>query len=249
MEPIEESVEVAQELSQDTHAEDLLTGLRSAADRVQAVVPDCIGLSLAWLDQGVTFTLVASDEEIAVLDALQYLAGGPLLQDPFDPSEPSDQGRADPVGTPGAVDPLEPVDPLDEAAWHMYAMAGAAKSIKSTLTLPQLRDGAVVGSANLYAASTRAFDGHHQTLADILDASADGAVRNADLSFSTRRAAEESPQSLADHDTLNHAIGMMVSALGVAPGHAEERLREAARRAGLTPTQLAHGIVTLLGNG
>ncbi|WP_445257108.1 ANTAR domain-containing protein [Nocardioides aurantiacus] len=257
VEPIQQSVEVAKELSHpDAQAEDLLAGLESIAARVQEVVPDCVGLSLAWLNQGVTFTLVATDTEIAVLDALQYLAGGPGTQSPLDrsgplhpphPPHPLGGGRADPLATPGPADPHDPHDPLDEAAWHMYAIAGAAKNIRSTLTLPQMRDGEVVGTANLHGASVHAFEGHHQALADILDATAYGAVRNADLSFDTLQAARHSPQALADQDTINHAVGMMMSALGVTPAHAKDRLHEAAHRAGLTPAQLANSIKTLLG--
>ena len=41
-------------------------GCGASLTRYRAAVPDCVGLSLAWLDRGATFTLVATDEEIAV---------------------------------------------------------------------------------------------------------------------------------------------------------------------------------------
>ena len=65
----------------------------------------------------------------------------------------------------------------------------------STVTLPVLAGGAVVGSINLYAASAEAFVGHHEAIARIFDAWAPGAVTNADLSFSTRAVAEQARKS------------------------------------------------------
>ena len=81
MQPIPETIELAHELSRELDRDfDVLRHLQGVADKVQAVVPDCVGLSIAWLDRDVAFTLVASDEEIALLDAVQYLAGGPCVE-------------------------------------------------------------------------------------------------------------------------------------------------------------------------
>lgn len=84
-------------------------------------------------------------------------------------------------------------DPLDEDGWSLSARASAAVGLASRLTLPVLRAERVIGTLNLYVASTDACTGHHQ-LAVALAASAEHAVRNADLSFSTRLAAAEAPK-------------------------------------------------------
>src|SRR5947208_534589 len=47
--------------------------------RAQEIVPESVGLTLALFDEGLTFTLVASAEEIAALDAVQYLDCGPCM--------------------------------------------------------------------------------------------------------------------------------------------------------------------------
>jgi hypothetical protein len=73
-------------------------------------VPECVGLSPALFDDGLTFTLAASDEEIAALDAVQYLDGGPCVQAAHD----DETIEADPA------------DPVDEERWRMYAQATAA---------------------------------------------------------------------------------------------------------------------------
>ena len=89
-------------------------------------------------------------------------------------------------------------DLLDEDTWHLLAMASAARCIVSTLTLPIVKDGRIAGAVNLYGASRQAFTGHHEALAEIFGAWAPGAVTNADLSFSTRRDAEEAPRTPAE---------------------------------------------------
>jgi len=77
VEPISETREAIEEFGPFAVDEDLLEELGKKGERVRAVVPDCVGFSLAMEAYGVTFTLVASDEEVAVLDALQYIDGGP----------------------------------------------------------------------------------------------------------------------------------------------------------------------------
>ena len=104
---------------------------------VREIVPDCVGLSLAYREHDVTFTLVATDEITAALDALQYLDDGPCVT---------------------AVDEAHTVefsedDVLDEARWHLFAGGTAAAAVASTLTLPIVVEANVVGSVNLYASS------------------------------------------------------------------------------------------------
>ena len=104
----------------------------------------------------------------------------------------------------------------------------------STLTLPILGDDRVVGSVNLYASTADAFEGQHQAIADGFGAWAPGAVSNADLSFTTRRSAEQAPLHLR-HDIDIHAASAIIAAQEATdPGHARARLRDAAQRAGIT---------------
>lgn len=229
MRPIPETIEAAAELGRYDPDLDMLAYLQRAADEVQTVVPDCVGLSLCWTDDHVAFTLVASDEEIAALDAVQYLEDGPCV-------EAVRSGR----GIEVTEDDL-----LNERAWQLFGQATAARSVRSTLTLPLVTAGQVTGSANLYAASDRAFEGHHRTLALILGGSASDVVRNADLSFSTRATAEDAPAVVRDDNVLDLAVGVVIGALGLDPESALERLTVAAARAGISRAQFARALTDL----
>jgi GAF domain-containing protein len=229
--PIPQTIEAARELDHYLGDSGVLEHLQSIGDRVQEVVPDCIGLSLAWNEHGVTFTLVATDEEIAALDAVQYLNGGPCVS-----ALEQDHGIE-----------TRSEDLLSEGPWRLFAQATAARGVRSTLTMPITDHGEVVGTINLYGGSDRAFEGHHEELAQILGAWAPGAIRNSDLTFSTRRVAEAAADELRAQGTVNRATGMLAELLRVGVDEAQQRLQEAAQRAGLTPAQLANALIQLSG--
>lgn len=229
MEPIPETVKAIEELGPFLPEGDLLEQLDAIARRLAALVPDCVGLSVASYAHGVTFTLVASDEEIGLLDAVQYLAGGPCVDSAED----------------GRVVTFSQDDGLDEETWREFARATAASGVGSTLTLPLLTGERVSGTVNLYAATPHAFEGHHDEVAQIVGAWAPGAVTNADLSFSTRLDAEQAPRLLAAANLIDLASGIVAESAGVGVDAARGRLRSAARRAGVTEVQLAEAIVEL----
>src|SRR3954454_2252642 len=147
---------------------------------VRRLVPTCVGLSLGLFEDRLTFTMVASDADIAGLDSVQYLDGGPCV---------------DSVHLQRTM-AYHSADPLNEERWRLFAQASAAAGIASTLSLPIIREGRVVGTVNLYAATPHAFDRHHKELAAVTGSRAEGAVTNADLPFRTRLAAAETSEKL-----------------------------------------------------
>jgi GAF domain-containing protein len=207
--------------------EDLLVELLGKAEQVRAIVPQCLGVSLASNEDEVTFTVVASAKELAVLDAVQYLADGPCVQALRDPE----------------VLPFEQGDPLDEETWRLFSEACGAAGVASTLTLPILDGKRVLGSVNLYASESHAFDRHHEEVADIFGAWAPGAVTNADLSFSTRAVAARAPDVLREELDLTVASGMIAVREGVDINDASRLLRDAAVRAGVSELELARTII------
>jgi GAF domain-containing protein len=227
--PIPETQQALDELSKggDTELEDTLLRMGRKAKRI---VPECVGLSLALLHDGITLTLVASSDEIAVLDAVQYLDGGPCVQAAHEDQTLS--ANAD--------------DLFSEDRWMMYAQASAAHGVASSLSLPLLHAGRVVGSVNLYASTPDAFEGHHRDLAEVLGSSAASVVVNADLSFATRLEAVEAPQRIVDQNDIDIAVGILAANQGVDVGTAQERLRQAAARAGITERQAARAVRGLL---
>ena len=192
--------------------------------RAREIVPEVVGLSLGLVREGVTFTLVASNSGLAVLDATQYLDGGPCVE--------VTEARRDVVEF--AMD-----DPLDEGRWLLFAQASAAVGVASSLSLPLLRDGRVIGGINLYASTGNAFTGRHDQLADALDASASGAVTNADLSFATRLQAARALAKLRNDQEIETATGLLAGRYDQDVDLAGARLRDAAARAGVDEALVA----------
>lgn len=220
--PIPESDALLKELS-ELYGVNLLDELLQQARAVRKLVPELVGVSVATLKDGIAVTLVATDRDIAVLDAVQYVVGGPCVDGP----------------------PTEPVlyegdGPDNENQWQAFGNATAAKSIATTLTLPILdASEVVIGTVNLYAAVRGAFRGQHDEIAEIFDAWAPGAVSNADLAFETRQVARESLKTHRANMRIETAIGILMSARSVDADTARTLFEEAAQRAGVTAEQLA----------
>ena len=229
MEPVPETREALDKLAEvgETGLSDWLTSL---SDRVQTIVPECIGLSFGALRDGLTFTLVSSGRGISSLDAVQYLDGGPCITGAHD----------------GEVIATTSADLFDEGRWQLFARASAVAGVESTLTLPIEDGGKVVGSLNLYASTPTAFDGWHEVLAEAVGASPVDAVTNADLSFRSRLAAARAPDQIAQDADVNVVIGMIAAHQKVDVALAAERLHQAAARAGVTEAEAAKAIRDIL---
>ena len=229
LEPLPETLEAITVLERTSDGDALLPSLLERGRRVREIVPDCLGISVASLDHDLTFTLVASSKEIALLDAFQYLADGPCV----------DAARSAEVRACGQ----EAL--LDERAWQLFASAAASAGVASTLTLPIVEAGRVSGTVNLYGASQSAFNGHHQEIADVFAAWAPGAVSNADLSFRTREHARQAPEELRRRSRIDIAVGILCAAEGVDAERARGLLTDAASRAGVDELELAEAMIEL----
>ena len=230
MEPLPETREaLAEYVSLDSPDIDDL--IRDLARRTGELVPDLVGLSLGLDREGLTFTLVASGDGVAVLDAVQYVDGGPCVE--------VTEGREQSLE-------VDMADPLDEERWQVYASVGAAAGVRSSLSLPVYRQGRLVGGLNLYASSATAFHGRHDELATLVGASTAEAVSNADLSFASRSRAEVTPVILRDRADVDTAVGLLAGLRGIGVDDAERRLHEAARRAGVEESAVARVLVLAL---
>jgi GAF domain-containing protein len=229
VEPIPETVEALRELTRfgdETVARTLLRITRNA----ELIVPEIVGVSLSLVNDHLTFTMTASTGPVAELDGMQYLAGGPC--------EETLQSGERQTYQAGNV--------IDEERWRLFARATSAAGVESTLSLPILRGDVVVAGINLYASTPDAFEGHHDELAEATGGWAEGAVRNADMDFTTRFQAAETPGRLRAENLVDQAIGVLMSQWGIPVDVAEERLRDAAQRAGISDAQMARAILGLL---
>jgi GAF domain-containing protein len=224
VELIPESLEALARLSVLSE-HDLLSQLGQTAALVVALVPECVGMSVAYFDDDVTFTLLATSERLRVLDAAQYLDGGPCQVAAL------------------TGDELEVDDLLDENTWQLFAMASAAQGVRSSLSLPLRSNHRIDGSINFYGHTTHAFTGRERALAVMFGAAVEEAMTNADLTMASVDRARDSVTRLHDHDKINQAIGIMASREYVPLDVAEDRLYDAANRAGITPLALAELII------
>lgn len=132
MEPIPETIEAIEEFGPFVDDGDLVEQLVALGERVRAIVPDCVGMSVSIVHEGVTFTLVATSAEIAALDAIQYLDGGPCVEA---------------IGETIVLETDN--DTMSEQGWLLFAGSTAARGIASTLSLPALDGERVVGWVQL----------------------------------------------------------------------------------------------------
>lgn len=207
--------------------EDLNERLGRLVQDVSAVAPGCGGLTISYLREGVAFTWLSSGVEVALLDGVQYLDGGPCVDSHHS-------------GTPVETDAD---DPLSEQRWALFARIAAAGGVQSTLSLPFVRDGHVVGGVNFYGTTEDAFEGRHEVLADLVGAWPAGAVTNADLSLSGVEQARHAPQTIEANAVIDQAVGMLMAAQHVDSETAKQRLAGAAERAGIDTSLLAQVVV------
>jgi GAF domain-containing protein len=232
MEPLPETGEALSELERfgDTTVREHLRAVMAVA---KTKVPSLVGVSLTLVPEDLVLTYVASDHRIAVMDAVQYVDGGPCI----------DAVDADRV----VLTDVEGL--LDEARWQLFAQVTAVAGVRSTLSMPLRQDGTVTGGVNLYGGDSSSFRGLEAWLANLFGAWAPGAVANADLSFSTRLEAVRGPAKLRGRAYVDQAVGLLVGARGIDPGDAEARLQRAAAQAGTTVLALARALVVAFVGG
>ena len=230
VELIPESLKAFGELDAVVDEKRLAEHLVATAERAREVAPDLVGVSVAARRDGITFTLVATDEEIATLDAVQYVDSGPCV-------DAIDLGHGISTSTEGGL--------LSESRWRDFARASAAAGVLSTLTLPVVEDEVVVATVNLYGRADDTFTDRSEELAEVFGAWGPGAVANADLSFSTRAAAEQAPVLLKQAALVDTATGILAARRQVSVAQARDQLHDAARRAGVPIVKLARVVVEL----
>jgi GAF domain-containing protein len=228
VQPLPETRAVLHELaSLNSDGDHLLDHLQRIIDEVMRAISDCVGVSIAFRDAGLTFSFVRTPD-LGVLDAVQYVDDGPCVR----AIEDGEEHRVD--------------DILDEDRWQLYAQTTAAQGVRSSLSMPMRSDGTIIGSVNLYAASTAAFLGEEQALARLFRADVEDTVNNADLSMSTLQTARQGPQQLTDAAVIDQAVGVLVARHGISVAEAQQRLSDSAYQAGISEIEIAGAIVRSL---
>jgi len=222
MQPVLESRMALDWLASYGRDRQIETSITRMGRRVREIVPECIALSLGLIEDGLTFTLVSESREVAVLDAIQYVDGGPCVS----ATQSGDVAQAT-------------HQPIDEDLWLLFARAQSVAGVGSTLSLPILRGDQVVCGVNLYASTPDAFDGHHDELADACGAWGQGVVTNADLTFTSRLRAAAAPTRLRENAFFDAATGYVAAHQDIDTDTAAAKIRDAAVRAGVNPVDVA----------
>lgn len=227
MQPMSETVEALREL---TLLGDVNTAhaLKTMSQAVKRIVPDILGLSLTLTHEQLTFTMTAAGATFR---------GFPALVEHGDARVDKTRPRLALVAHDGQRD--------DEDRWQHEARAASSSGVASTLSLPILHNGVVTADVNLYAASKDAFDGHHDELALACGADAAGAVTNTDMDFLSRFEAAKAPERIRAGHVRDQAVGALMSRSDIDPDQAEERLSQAAERAGISEERMARAVLTL----
>lgn len=220
------SVEAGEEVPRPPGESALFRELRSLCERVAQVAPACRGTSVTWTESRVTCTLVASDAGIAVLDAVQYVGGGPTLD----------------VVTRGQGVEADVAALPVENTWGPFARATLARGFRSVLALPLTQHGRVAGTVTFYGGTSNAFEGAHAELIRLLEAWAPQAIAVADLALPDRLPADR-PQTLRDQGMINRAVATLATARDGDAIKARELLDDAAARAGVSSAQVAEALL------
>jgi len=205
--------------------DDLEHELRVIEGWAVRTVPECVAMSVTFLDDDLTFTLVASPGP-ATSEVAEVSVVGVSV-------EMVDDVQLDAVET----DTAEAA--LDEGWWAEMARSRASAGIASTVSLPVVDRGRVVLTIDLYASTAHAFHGRLDALAEALGASQAGAVTNADLGFESRRRAEEAPGRLRDQRVIDVAVGLLAARECVDVDAARALLFDSAQWAGIDMIQAA----------
>ena len=230
MEPIPETLEALEELDRYDDDGDLVEHLTATADRARSIAPGLVGVSIGSREHDVTFTLVATDEEIATLDAVQYVATGPCV-------DAIHLGRGL-ASSPGGL--------LSERAWRDFARASAAAGIHSTLTFPVVQARRRDRHREPLRRSNRHLPG--QALSSWRLPSARGhRAPSPTPTCPSRRGRRRSrpPSGSRSAAWLDQATGVIAAQRGSSLHEARAQLEDAALRAGVPVIRLARVVLGL----
>jgi NarL family two-component system response regulator LiaR len=226
LETISRAPALAQADPDGSGAQALRQQLAERAGQVRALVPACSGISLASVLGEESVTLAATSDEIALLDATQYLSGGPCVA----------------AAEAASVLTCTAEQLAAESSWRRFAAATATAGVTSVASLPVTDPGTdrVVGTVNLYASDERAFEGRDGDLADLFGDWAPAAVARHDAE--ARERPELGPQHRQDDLDIQVATALVADQEELDLDQARTRLDDAARRAGITVADLARAV-------
>ncbi|GLY33232.1 GAF and ANTAR domain-containing protein [Kineosporia sp. NBRC 101731] len=211
----------------------ILTGTQPLAQTLLQVarfavsaIPGADGAGLTVLERQGPDTMVASNDLVRAVDAVQYGIGeGPCLL--------AVESRS--TQRSGSLD--------GEVRWPSFGPQAGRLGVHSALSLPLLVAGRPVGALNVYG---RAHDAFTEQSAVIGEAFAEPAAITASQALlleESRRVAAQLEQAMADRTSIDQAIGILMSRTGTTADEAYEALRRRSTQDSIDLSELAAQIV------
>jgi GAF domain-containing protein len=193
-------------LRQTTLKADLERLVRLATNLING----CCGASVSMIVEGEPTTVAVTDRVSLEIDLVQYDGGvGPCV-----------------VSLGGEMIRIGYI-PADERFPH-FAAGAADRRVLSSLSVPAIDHGTVVGSLNLYSRQPDAFDGEPQNTALVIAAEVANAVAKSALLRTAQTTRDELQEQHDESALVSMAKGVMIAVHECSEAAAENLLRNAA---------------------
>ncbi|MFE7629942.1 GAF and ANTAR domain-containing protein [Kocuria sp. NPDC057446] len=197
------------------------------AEVARDLIPMATGAGVTLVDQhGQPRSTAATDPAVEALDRLQYELGeGPCL------------AAWDTVS-------LQRVDDTTtETRWPMWAKAAVATGLGSVLSTPLVFQGREVGAVKVYAGEPHAFTEHEEHLLGLLAGAAATLLGAAQDRGALDRLSTSLESTLADRQTIQLAVGMLMERHQLTRAEAHARLQAETHRRGIPAVFIAARVV------
>lgn len=191
--------------------------LRLVVALAQASVGGADGASVSLRRRGRLFTVAASDDTVAAMDATQYATGeGPCVQAAA--SGQRVHARALP----------------DETRWPAFTPGARRLGIQAILSSPLLTEDRPMGALNIYSRTAAAFTPPAETLASVFAAQASQVLTQAWLDRTDDELTDRLNEALRTRQLIAEAQGVLMERGGLSAQTAYTALRRSATREGQT---------------
>jgi transcriptional regulator with GAF, ATPase, and Fis domain len=183
--------------------------LGHVAELAVHAIPGADGAGLTLLEADRVDTMVASEDFVRQVDAIQYgLGEGPCIT-------AAAEARTVTSGSLGA-----------DSTWPRFGPQVSQLGVHSVLSLPLLGPERVLGAMNVYAHARNAFDERAIALGELYAVPAAISVQNAQVLAQARRLAGQLQTALTSRAVIDQAVGILMSRSGCTPAEAFGRLRQ-----------------------
>jgi GAF domain-containing protein len=200
--------------------------LRHVAQFAVRAIPGADGAGLTLLENDRGDTIVATDDFVRDVDAIQYSIGeGPCIT-------AAATGRT--VHSPSlGTDP----------AWPSFGPKVSQLGVHSALSLPLIGSERVLGAMNVYSRTPNAFDTRSVELGEMFAIPAAISVQNAQILAQAARLTSKLQAAIASRATIDQALGILMGRTGCSATEAFDRLRQLSQSQNRKIAVTAHSLV------